>query len=255
MSCSEKLVADEHCFGTREMLQSLVPGRVVKADVIDMVVGKMSHDKDLYRWFLPTIFSSMALTPDEVDYRIVDYMRGRYMGKFDEVLKVYVPLVRNQHWFLLIIDTGHHTMTYMDSYKDSEESPGRIKQLKDAVDFLEKILQDRHFFVHSITTKPKLSEYEFIEDNPPQQDEGSNDGGVWVAQWLEHSNMWDNYVTEVTDRTRMQIAIELVMGKHNPKADKVCSLAIRTWDMKVRQAKAQLNPRNTKRKPREAKKN
>ncbi|MED6209893.1 hypothetical protein PIB30_059105 [Stylosanthes scabra] len=77
-----------------------------------------------------------------------------------------------------------------------------------------------------------------------------NDGGVWVAQWIKHSYMWDNYVMEVTDWTRMQIALELVMGKNNPKANEVCSLAIRTWDKKVRQARAKLNPRNNKRKTR-----
>ncbi|MED6220867.1 hypothetical protein PIB30_048941 [Stylosanthes scabra] len=88
----EQLVADEHCMETREMLHSLMPGQPAKQDVIDMVVGKMTHHKDSNRWFLPTIFLLR-----KADYRIVDYIRERYMGKFDDVSKVYVPLVRNQH--------------------------------------------------------------------------------------------------------------------------------------------------------------
>ncbi|MED6220868.1 hypothetical protein PIB30_048942 [Stylosanthes scabra] len=163
-------------------------------------------------------------------------------------------------------------MTYMESNKDPKESPARIEQLKDTADLLEKILEDRIFFLHSYTARAKVSEYEFIKADTPRQDEGSNDGGVWVAQWIEHSNMWDNYVTEVitsrildnltgdgqhlkqvTDRTRMQIALDLVMGKHNPKADEVCKLAISTWDRKVLIAKAKMNPRKYKRMARERK--
>ncbi|MED6123597.1 hypothetical protein PIB30_050568 [Stylosanthes scabra] len=59
----EKLVTHEHCMGTCEILQSLVPGQVVKED-------------------------HMALTPDKIDSRMVDYIKDRYMGKYEDVLKV-----------------------------------------------------------------------------------------------------------------------------------------------------------------------
>ncbi|MED6108006.1 hypothetical protein PIB30_019409 [Stylosanthes scabra] len=132
----------------------------------------------------------------------------------------------------------------MDSYKDPKESPARIEQLKDAANLLDKILEDRQFFVHSYTIRAKVSGYEFIEADTPQQDEGSNDGVSGSHRGLNTLTCG----TITLRRTHMQIVLDLVMGKHNPKADEVCKLAISTWDRKVLNAKAKMNPWENKQK-------
>ncbi|MED6144187.1 hypothetical protein PIB30_013301 [Stylosanthes scabra] len=44
------------------------------------------------------------------------------------------------------------------------------------------------------------------------------------------SYLWDDYLDEVNDRTRMALALDLVMRKENPKGDKVKGMTIATWD-------------------------
>ncbi|MED6210056.1 hypothetical protein PIB30_060505 [Stylosanthes scabra] len=90
----EILVDDDHCKGNRNALCSLVPGEEVMGDVIDLVAGKLSHEKDSLRWFLPTIFARMAIDPDGYDAATatVDYMRTRYMGYVKDVSKTRMRL-------------------------------------------------------------------------------------------------------------------------------------------------------------------
>ncbi|MED6157967.1 hypothetical protein PIB30_028404 [Stylosanthes scabra] len=42
----EELILDEYCNGSRKALHSLIPGDVVTSDVIDLVMGKLAHEKD-----------------------------------------------------------------------------------------------------------------------------------------------------------------------------------------------------------------
>ncbi|MED6181721.1 hypothetical protein PIB30_021991 [Stylosanthes scabra] len=79
MDKHELLVSDSACFGSRGNLHSLV---------IDLVAGNLSHEKDTLRWFLPTIFSRMALSPDKVNSRKMVHLRDRYMGEYQDVEKV-----------------------------------------------------------------------------------------------------------------------------------------------------------------------
>ncbi|MED6221744.1 hypothetical protein PIB30_057661 [Stylosanthes scabra] len=71
----------------------------------------------------------------------------------------------------------------------------------------------------------------------------------WVKDLYAKKELWSTAYkkTMVTDKTRMQIALDPVMGKHNPKVDEVCKLAISTWDRKVLIAKAKMNPWKNKR--------
>ncbi|MED6113662.1 hypothetical protein PIB30_072935 [Stylosanthes scabra] len=103
---------------TRETMLSLMYGEILKDEVIDMVVDNLADEKDQLRWFLPTEFLHMALNPLEYDEARVDCRTEQYMGKYEDVSKVYSPMVRDGHWFLLVIDAQFDTMTYYDSLKD-----------------------------------------------------------------------------------------------------------------------------------------
>ncbi|MED6226212.1 hypothetical protein PIB30_101340 [Stylosanthes scabra] len=62
----EDLVHDEYPTRTQKTLHSLVPGEVVRSEVIDLVVGKLAHDKDN---------SAGSHQP---------FFRKRYMGKYED---------------------------------------------------------------------------------------------------------------------------------------------------------------------------
>ncbi|MED6146656.1 hypothetical protein PIB30_036540 [Stylosanthes scabra] len=226
----EILVDFERASITRQILLSLVPGKILKHEVIDMVVNNLADEKDILRWFLPIEFSHMALHPLEYDESRIDYMRERYMGKYEDVSKVHIPMIRDVHWFLLVIDAQFDMMTYYYSLKDATERQGRIKQLKAMANFLQFLLDDRRFFEHSHTKKPLISKFKFIEAESPQQSLDSNDGRIWVARWMQSSYMWDGYLDHVDAKTCMSIALELVMGKHNRKAEQIQEMATKTWD-------------------------
>ncbi|MED6169885.1 hypothetical protein PIB30_025297 [Stylosanthes scabra] len=75
-----------------------------------------------------------------------------------------------------------------------------------------------------------------------------NNFGVWVAEWMKHSYMWDGFVEEITEETRMKLALELIMGKHNPVAEDKINLAISTWDKSVHDADAKMKRKKNKKK-------
>ncbi|MED6185342.1 hypothetical protein PIB30_056041 [Stylosanthes scabra] len=70
-----------------------------------------------------------------------------------------------------------------------------------------------------------------------------NDCGVWVAQWQLMSYVWEDYLVEVNMQTRMRLALDLVIGPHNPKSKEVEELAIKVWDKKVSAAASRQNGR------------
>ncbi|MED6137557.1 hypothetical protein PIB30_066062 [Stylosanthes scabra] len=173
----------------------------------------------------------MAMRPNEFNGLAIDYLRENYMRKYEKVSKVYIPMIRNHHWFLLIIDTTPPgTLTYVDSEKDSIEHSARISQLNYAALFLERVLEDRNFIKHSPTKKPLISRFEFIEANPPQ----------------EVSHLWEGYFTEVDGQTRMRLALDLMMGTHNPKESEITGMAISTWDKIVGRATTKLKRKKKK---------
>ncbi|MED6209882.1 hypothetical protein PIB30_058945 [Stylosanthes scabra] len=81
--------------------------------------------------------------------------------------------------------------------------------------FFGSMLNDRNFFEGAYTDKPSITDFDFIE---------------------------------VNDKTRMKIALDLVMGKHNPIADEKIKMAIYTWDKSVHRAVAKLKRKKKKKK-------
>ncbi|MED6195898.1 hypothetical protein PIB30_042223 [Stylosanthes scabra] len=179
----------------------------------------------------------MALHSKKYDVTAIEQMRDVYIGKYENVEKVYVPMLRNDQWFLLVIDTTTPgSVTYMDSCDDPKERKARINQVNYAAYFLETILNDKQFFEHNYIEKSIISKFKFKEANPPHKEEGLNDSGVSIDKLMQLSYMLDDYLDEVNDMIRMTLALDLVMGKENLKADVVRAIAITTWSKLVHKA-------------------
>ncbi|MED6211816.1 hypothetical protein PIB30_077191 [Stylosanthes scabra] len=63
----------------------------------------------------------------------------------------------------------------------------------------------------------------------------NNDSGVWVAQWMQTTNIWRSYdVPFITNEHRMRLACDLVMTKANKSRQEICMKAASYWDAKVK---------------------
>ncbi|XLR33002.1 hypothetical protein S83_060902, partial [Arachis hypogaea] len=112
--------------------------------------------------------------------------------------------------------------------------------------FIENMLQDTRFWSDKGHYKPHPSTFDLDEPEVGHQIEGSNDCGVWVVQWMMQSWVFRDFMLEdVTSQTRMRLALDLVMGRHNPIAREVGRRAMADWDRNMSRSKRRHNGNNT----------
>ncbi|MED6121956.1 hypothetical protein PIB30_035096 [Stylosanthes scabra] len=234
----EILVPDDHCIGSRENLQTLSPGRMLVDDVLNLVVSMctaIGREARQRYWWLPTTFAQIALSPLSHCASTLDFIGTNYMGDIDGPIKIYVPLHLAQHWYLMIVDLNSEELVYLDSAKTSDaiQRKARLDQMKYVTYFLENMLADENFNKHKDEQKSnyrRFSLYDLSEPLVGQQRELSNDCGVYVAQWMIQSHLWEAYNLVVTDETRMRLAIDLVTNIHNVNRHQVADRAVEDWD-------------------------
>ncbi|XLS47345.1 hypothetical protein HN51_021703 [Arachis hypogaea] len=79
---------------------------------------------------------------------------------------------------------------------------------------------------HSEITVPRISKFRIVEPSDlPQQRKGSNDCGIWVAQWMKECGWTDDFGITVSDSDRMMLAIDLVSKEFNMKKSEVMDKA------------------------------
>ncbi|XLR07846.1 hypothetical protein S83_035784, partial [Arachis hypogaea] len=84
--------------------------------------------------------------------------------------------------------------------------------------FIERMLEHKSFYNSSEITVPRISEFRVVEPSDlPQQRKGSNDCGIWVAQWMKECGWTDDFGITVYDSDRMRLAIDLVSKEFNLK--------------------------------------
>ncbi|MED6199258.1 hypothetical protein PIB30_074218 [Stylosanthes scabra] len=237
---SEVLVPDDHSRGDRRTLWSLRPGKEVEDDVINVLARNLTVSREDKRmWWLPMTFNQFALNPSNHCPITFDYMKRAYMGKADQMKKIFIPLNLNRHWYLMIIDILDDSLIYLDSRKCNEQREARVKQMKDVADFIGKMLLDREFYDVAESIPPAVGTYDIHEPVVNQQASTFRDCGVWVAQWMELSYLWGAYdLDRVNNETWMRLAIDLVMSELNPKRMEVLDLAAEHWDSCVKGASA-----------------
>ncbi|XLU25420.1 hypothetical protein S245_061486, partial [Arachis hypogaea] len=192
----EILVADEHAQGDRRALWSLIPGQQVVDDVINMVASMLSFDNMSPKWFLPTTFAQIALSPVNHSIDTFEFIRSNFMGYADNLHRIYVPMYREQHWYLMIVDLVFRRLIYLDSAKNASEYEARIAQMKYVAFFIENMLQDTRFWSDKGHYKPHPSTFDLDEPEVGHQIEGSNDCGVWVVQWMMQSWVFRDFMLE-----------------------------------------------------------
>ncbi|XLR53447.1 hypothetical protein S83_004119 [Arachis hypogaea] len=97
--------------------------------------------------------------------------------------------------------------------------------IQDAI-FIERMLKHKSFYNSSEITVPRISKFRIVEPSDlPQQRKGSNDCGIWVAQWMKECGWTDDFGITVSDSDRMMLAIDLVSKEFNMKKSEVMDKA------------------------------
>ncbi|MED6164716.1 hypothetical protein PIB30_092823 [Stylosanthes scabra] len=82
--------------------------------------------------------------------------------------------------------------------------------------FLEGLMDEAGWYEDPTKQPLLISDYKIIEPEVVQQDPGSNDAGVFVAQWMIMHYLWGTYdVERVSAYSRMRLAIDIVLKDHN----------------------------------------
>ncbi|XP_072084925.1 uncharacterized protein [Arachis hypogaea] len=135
LSKKEILVPNEHCCGSRGVLHSLLPSEEVVDDVLNLVASRMtsSYLNEIgNRWWLPTTFAQFALNPTNHCPETLAFIKSKYMKKTNELVKIYVPLKKDRHWYLVVIDLLNEELVYLDSAKAESvtERKARLDQIR-----------------------------------------------------------------------------------------------------------------------------
>ncbi|MED6194259.1 hypothetical protein PIB30_026771 [Stylosanthes scabra] len=86
------------------------------------------------------------------------------------------------------------------------------------------------FYKDKSSFRLKPSEFDFIEPQVGQQQPLS---GVWVCLWMIESHQCTNFDLEVSDATRMTIALNLVTYEYNQIGDMISERAVHYWDLEM----------------------
>ncbi|XLU30999.1 hypothetical protein S245_067065, partial [Arachis hypogaea] len=111
------------------------------------------------------------------------------MGYADHITHIYVPLNKNRHWYLMVVDFTNSKLVYLDSAKVPLEHDDRVAQMRNAF-FIETLLANPKMYEEKKVLSFHPSTYDIKEPTIGQQARDSKDCGMWVSQWMIMSNSW-----------------------------------------------------------------
>ncbi|MED6184360.1 hypothetical protein PIB30_046700 [Stylosanthes scabra] len=215
----------------REALQTLCPNGWVSEDVLTLVaaMAKSQNEGDMpLRWWLPPLFSKIALNPTSHDPRWLESIKLKFMGKADHLVKICIPMHLRNHWYLMVLDMTNDEMVYFDSNKDPLEMKDHLDQMNYAY-FVQKMLADPGMYKTWVGFSPKCSDYHPAKPKTGMiAGFGLHNGCCNLYFLLTTSWRW-----AINDMTRMRLTVDLVLGRHNPIRTDVGKFAVDEWDRQV----------------------
>ncbi|RYR09751.1 hypothetical protein Ahy_B05g078155 [Arachis hypogaea] len=213
---------------TKDSFFNLIPKGWIDQTILD-VYAHMLNDEEkttsgvLRHWYMPTVFSQMALSGTIPSSQVREDYKEAFMGK------IYVPVNEdNLHWYLVIFDMNQCQVILLDSNPDPKKKASKIFSIKQLALYLEGMLQHDSFY--DFTIRPKVSEFPILEAlGIGRQRNDSFDCGIWVATWMKNCIWIDDYNIYVDDATRMRIAIDLIMKSYNLKKNTIIKAAKKNY--------------------------
>ncbi|XP_020985698.1 uncharacterized protein LOC107463642 isoform X1 [Arachis duranensis] len=127
------------------------PREMCRIRVINLVALMMTRifrcmNEDPICWFMPTHFTRYALsdkyTPAEV---IFDFL-GAYMSlKSSHVIRVFILICEELHWYSVIVDFTSRRLIILDSLPSVEKHQQRKRNAIKVATYLEAMLDDHIF--------------------------------------------------------------------------------------------------------------
>ncbi|MED6170238.1 hypothetical protein PIB30_028971 [Stylosanthes scabra] len=199
----EEVVHTSNYQVTRSMLRSLEPGQMVREEVLILLANMLSKDSGEEHWFLLA------------------------------TITIYFPLWTEGHWMLLVIDLNREELICLDSDRKTGPRYARrrrraIKNVVSCPDYPRDSSDD--WFDDPEAARPEMSDFKPKLPAVPQQDFGSNDSEMFMAQWMIMYHLWGTYnVEKIIPYSRMRLAIDLVLRVQNDLADEVSEGVVSYW--------------------------
>ncbi|KAJ1415149.1 Ulp1 protease family, C-terminal catalytic domain [Sesbania bispinosa] len=225
--------------GDRRSLQTLMPSHYVSNEVISMVVCMMTNYRDVmsdyaFCWYLPPKFTQQALDLKATPNTLAHHYRTSFMGYVDLISKIFLP-VNNEdlHWYLVVLDLEDEKVILLDSNPNPDRREWRLLQARKLVSVFmmqfvfQEILMDITFYELRTNECPRISEFPMVEPEGLFQHPSSYyDCGVIVAKWMMDSKDQKTYdrIT-LNSKSRMRLALDLVLDSHNNIKDEVVNMA------------------------------
>ncbi|VFQ91115.1 unnamed protein product [Cuscuta campestris] len=162
----EILIDTNYMTGKREALRSLIPNEMIDGEVMSLVACMLSFQQQETRcWFLPPVFAQFVLSWTRSPDRVREILKDTFFGKVDGLRKIFVPINDGKlHWFLLVVDIIRKELTLLDSLKSPSTFNERKRIVRLLAIFMDQMLEDKSFYhQHSVTEKPKVSEFAIVE--------------------------------------------------------------------------------------------
>ncbi|RYR29251.1 hypothetical protein Ahy_B01g053609 [Arachis hypogaea] len=207
--------------GYRSTFRCFMPERYVESRFINLVALMMTRvfrrrNEDPICWFMPEHFARYALsdkyTPTEV---IFDFL-GAYMSlKISHVIRVFIPICEELHWYLVIVDFTSLCLIILDSLPCVRKRQQRKRNAIKVATYLEAMLDDHIFYDNKSKVVDCSTFWPITPFGLPTQRNRSNDSGVWVTSWMRECTLQDDFNIQINDSTRMRLAVDLVLEEYN----------------------------------------
>ncbi|XP_045800560.1 uncharacterized protein LOC123894574 [Trifolium pratense] len=135
-----------------------------------------------------------------------------------ESFEIYIPMEDScGHWFMMVIHLEKSKIFHLDSFLVDDKTEGRRQQIRKIAIVLSSLLLLIYKADTSFCLLPDFEKWEIVEPRGIPNVGNSENSGLWVAEWLNMEQSFNEQMTGVLDdRTvRMKIALRLLTGPHN----------------------------------------
>ncbi|KAK7251687.1 hypothetical protein RIF29_35091 [Crotalaria pallida] len=168
--------------------------------------------------------------PYEPPKTLMDFYKKDFMGTVEVLRKIFLPINNEKHWYLLVVDMSKQQLILLDSKPDRKRSMWRRLYVQKMAIFLQEMLMDPSFYDSTTYNTPLISNFTLIEPDYIGEQRDGTDCGIWVAHWMTDCVMFDYYKISVLPKSRMCIAIDLVLSPYNKKKEEVVPKAVQNWE-------------------------
>ncbi|MED6123664.1 hypothetical protein PIB30_051315 [Stylosanthes scabra] len=231
------LAKSNHFSANISSFKTLCPEICVDQNVLNVFVSMLTHHErslsDLnMNWFIPTTFSQYILDEEVSSKNMRQKYQEDFMEKVDYLRKMFVSVKEdNNHWYLVVFDFRKQKVILLDSKPDPSKEDSKELTIKRLALYIEVMLQDATFYDSKRTVVPKVSKFHVVVPDEMSVERcesffSSNDGGIWVAQWMNECGWCDKYFSiDIDIDTRMRLALDLILHPYNLKRNVVIKSA------------------------------